>query len=163
MFGMAAALALLSGADGARLCEGVLYDQFDFWLGDWTIEQRVHQSDGSIEIYPASTSVTRSPDGCAVTEHWRGKTRLFWYRMEQPEELWGYSVRRIDPESGEWLISWIDGKSLRFGAPFAGKFDDRKGVFFQNGKDRRGRIRFNRRENGSVQWDLAILHHGSNE
>ena len=163
MIGMVAALALLSGGDRARLCEGGLYDQFDFWLGDWVIEQRVHQADGSVETYPASTSVSRSRDGCVVTEQWRGTARLFWYGMKRPEDLWGYSVRRVDPKSGRWLISWIDGKSLDFGAPFAGNFEGKNGVFIQDGTDRRGRIRFNRRENGTVYWDLATSPRGSNE
>jgi hypothetical protein len=155
MSALAAALALAAAATGARLCDGGLFDQFDFWLGEWSIEQHVHQPDGTIESYPARTNVTRSADGCVITEHWRGTTRLSWYGMERPETLWGYSVRRVDPATREWLISWIDEKSPRFAAPFIGGFKGDQGIFFQEGAKRRGRIRFIRRRDGTIHWDLA--------
>ena len=148
------ALVAVAGSP-SRLCNGGVYDQFDFWLGQWIIEQRIHRPDGTIESYPAQTSVTRSTDGCVITEHWRGTTRLFWYGMEQPQTLWGYSVRRVDPATGNWLISWIDGKSPRFAAPFVGGFEGQQGSFYQEGAHRRGRIRFVRQPNGTVYWDLA--------
>lgn len=150
-------LALIVAASGPRLCDGGVYDQFDFWLGDWKIEQRVHQPDGKVEIYPAHTNVTRSLDGCVITEHWRGTTRLFWYGMQQPEVLWGYSVRRVDSAAGKWLIDWIDSKSRRFATPFVGEFAGQEGIFYQEGANRRGRIRFTRRTDGTVHWDLATL------
>lgn len=163
MIVMAATLALALGGAEARICDGGPYDQFDFWLGTWAIEQRVHLPDGSSETYSAKTNVSRSPDGCTITEHWRGTARLFWYGMKQPEEMWGFSVRSFDSQSGQWLISWMDNKNLRFGAPFAGRFEGQNGVFFQDGVDRRGRIRFMRLEKGGVHWDLATSPRGHNE
>lgn len=153
-------LALAAGAAG-RLCDGVPYDAFDFWLGNWAIRQTVHQPDGKAETYAGSTHVTRSADGCTITEHWRGRTRLFWYGMTEAEDMWGYSVRRVDPSSGSWLISWIDSKNPRFGPPFEGGFEGSSGTFYQDGGERRGRIRFVRNQDGSVHWDLAVAPTGS--
>jgi hypothetical protein len=158
---LTAILALAAGIDEPRLCDGGVYDQFDFWLGEWSIEQRVHQPDGRIESYPARTTVTRSADGCVIMEHWRGTTRLFWYGMEQPQVMWGYSVRRVDPATGEWLISWIDGNNQHFGAPFVGRFSGKRGTFYQQGDGRRGRIEFVRKRDGTVLWTLASSPGGS--
>ena len=155
---MIEAAMLVIAASASPPCSGGVYDQFDFWVGDWTIEQRVHQADGSVETYPATTSVRRSADGCTLTENWRGTTRLFWYGMDEPEEIWGYSVRRVDPKTGQWAISWIDAKNaMTFGEPFVGGFADGIGTFYQEAEQRRGRIRFRPQADGSVLWDLATL------
>lgn len=137
------------------LCSGGVYDQFDFWLGDWTVEQRVHQLDGTVETFPATTRVRRSADGCTVTENWRGLTRLFWYGMGAPEEIWGFSVRRVDPATGRWAISWIDAKKPGFDLPYVGGFVGGVGTFYQESDQHRGRIRFLPQSDGTVLWDLA--------
>ena len=42
--------------------------QFDFWLGDWAIEQRILRQDGSYAEFPARTSVRPAAAGCALVE-----------------------------------------------------------------------------------------------
>lgn len=79
----------------ARPCAAAEYRQFDFWLGEWTVEQGGR---------PAGTSaITRVLDGCVIHESWTatGRSR-------------GQSFNRYDRASREWIQTWVDndGQSL---------------------------------------------------
>jgi hypothetical protein len=82
--------------------------QFDFWLGDWAIEQRTLRQDGSYAEFPARTGVRPAAADCALVEEWRGTVQFFWAGMEAPAELHGLSVRAWDPAAGAWVIHWPD-------------------------------------------------------
>lgn len=79
----------------ARPCAAAEYRQFDFWLGDWTVEQRGQ---------PAGTSsVTPILDGCVIHETWTSTGRAR-----------GQSFNRYDRGSRQWVQTWVDnnGQSL---------------------------------------------------
>jgi hypothetical protein len=133
---------------------------FDFWIGNWSIEQRILREDGTWLEEKAKTSVSPALEGCALVEHWEGTVQFFWEGMKKPEPMKGLSVRAYDPGTGKWSISWMDTRSPRFGAPYEGTFDGGKGEFFREwetpqGK-RRGRITFSDTGPDSVHWDLAV-------
>jgi hypothetical protein len=52
--------------------------EFDFWIGDWIIEQKILQQDGSWLKLDATTSVSPDLNGCAIVEHWEGSVQFFW-------------------------------------------------------------------------------------
>lgn len=135
--------------------------EFDFWLGDWVIEQQILNRDGTWLSLPAHSSVSLSPDGCVYTEHWRGEVQFFWETMEAPETVWGYSVRAFDEDAGVWRIYWMDGANPRFDTPYVGGFEEGgRGVFLRametDAGARTGRIIFERVGDDIVDWELAV-------
>lgn len=133
---------------------------FDFWIGDWTIQQRILQQDGTWTNFEAKTSVSLTLDGRALLEHWQGTVQFFWEGMNAPETMKGLSVRAYDPQTDQWYIHWMDTRFPQFGRPYIGNFADDRGEFFREwetpqGK-RLGRITFSDMTLDSVVWDLAI-------
>jgi hypothetical protein len=139
--------------------------QFDFWLGDWAIEQRILRQDGSYAEFPARTSVRSAAAGCALVEEWRGTVEFFWAGMEAPAELHGLSVRAWNPGAREWVIHWLDDMNPALGEPFVGVFEAGRGTFTQtttgpDGVDRTSRITFENPAVGVVEWSLASSRDG---
>jgi hypothetical protein len=165
-FGLAAMSACASGTAHAPAadvttegCEGPARE-FDFWLGEWTIEQQILAADGTWLSLPATTSVSLSPSGCVYTEHWIGHVQFFWEGMAAPAATWGYSARAFDPELGAWRIYWMDGRNPKFDAPYIGGFEGDRGVFLRELETESGprtmRIAFSRLGEGELDWELAI-------
>jgi hypothetical protein len=150
----------VSPAPDPSACATAEARQFDFWLGDWQIDQQIRQADGSWLHLPARTSVTSVLDGCALLEHWEGDVKFYWEKMDAIEHMEGLSVRSYDPEAGEWCIHWMDSRHPRFGPPFCGRFAGGRGDFVQERETpagtRRTRIRFSETGDGGVRWELAI-------
>jgi hypothetical protein len=163
---LAASGPALAGAQPADpACTSPEARQFDFWLGDWAIEQRILRQDGSYAEFPARTSVRPAAAGCALVEEWRGTVQFFWAGMEAPAELHGLSVRAWDPAAGAWVIHWLDDMDPALGEPFVGGFEDGRGTFTQtttgpDGVERMSRIRFENPADGVVDWSLETSRDG---
>jgi hypothetical protein len=145
-------------------CDSPAAREFDFWIGEWTIRQRILAADGGWHELDARTTVEPTLDGCALVEHWRGDVQFFWQGMERPEPMRGLSVRAFDPATGKWAIHWMDTRTPSFGAPYVGGFDGGRGEFFRDwttpAGERRGRITFSGIEENAVDWELAISSDG---
>ena len=145
-------------------CPAAEARQFDFWLGDWAITQRILRADGSYLELPASTSVSLALDGCALVERWVGQVEFFWEGMRAPEPMQGLSVRAFDPVAGVWRIHWMDTRTPVFGDPYVGVFSNGRGEFFRDWTtpqgERRGRITFEQPSDSTVHWALAISANG---
>jgi hypothetical protein len=133
---------------------------FDFWIGDWNIQQKILQKNGRWLAFDARTSVSPTLDGLALIEHWEGKVQFFWEGMREPKSIKGLSVRAYDPKSGKWYIYWMDTLRPYFGSGYSGGFENGRGQFFRaweapNGK-RLGRITFRKISSSSVDWELAV-------
>lgn len=136
-------------------CLGVTgAQQFDFWIGDWQVAQRI-RGDEDWEEYPARSTVRPVADGCLLVESWDGTVRFPWEGMDEPAAMHGGSIRLFDPDSRTWRIHWIDDRSNAFGAAFVGGFEGTSGVFVGTGP-RRTRIVFDRRPARRVGWRLEI-------
>lgn len=169
---LALATALMaSGPELARAqpsdpaCTSPEARQFDFWLGEWAIEQRILRQDGSYAEFPARTSVRPAAAGCALVEEWRGTVQFFWAGVEAPAELHGLSVRAWDPAAGAWVIHWLDDMDPVFGEPFVGRFEAGRGTFTQtttgpDGVERTSRITFENPVDGIVEWTLESSRDG---
>jgi hypothetical protein len=163
--GLDAEIASAQVPEGEAACPAPEARQFDFWLGDWTIEQRVLRADGSYAEFPARTTVRLAAAGCALVEDWSGTVQFFWEGMREPAELHGLSVRAWDRDSRMWSIHWMDDRSPAFTAPFVGGFKDGRGAFLQtaigpDGVERTSRITFERPADGVVDWSLASTSDG---
>lgn len=133
---------------------------FDFWIGNWRIEQHILQQDETWLALKAKTSVLPALEGCALIEHWEGKVQFFWEGMQQPERMTGLSVRAYDPQTEKWYIHWMNTRTPHFGGAYAGNFKDGRGTFTREwetpqGK-RLGRITFSEIMPQSVTWELAV-------
>lgn len=133
---------------------------FDFWIGDWTVRQRILGADGRWLEMDATTSVSRTPANCLITENWAGQVQFFWEGMVAPEQIWGYSVRVFDPSTAQWSIYWMDSRAPRFGTPHVGRFRVGRGEFFRRVDAADGvrldRIVFSTTRPGIVDWELAV-------
>lgn len=133
---------------------------FDFWLGDWTLRQRIWSGDGNdFEPYPAENQVRLIQDGGAVVENFEGHARFFWLGMDEPAPMRGVSVRVYYPQARKWRIFWMDTLDPKFGPPFSGGFSGDVGEFLLTDRPAGippSRIRFERQIDGSVDWQLAL-------
>lgn len=133
---------------------------FDFWLGDWNLVQRIWSGRGDrFEPYTAHNQVRLIEDGGAVVENFTGNARFFWLGMEQPAPIRGFSVRVYYPEEHEWRIFWMDTLDPKFGPPYTGGFSGDVGEFLLTERPAGippSRMRFERRIDGSVDWQLAL-------
>ena len=141
-------------------CSSSEAHQFDFWIGQWNIDQKILQADGSWLKLPATTTVSPALNGCALIEHWEGQVLFFWDGMKEVNLLKGLSVRSYDPKLGKWVIYWMDTQTHRFGE-FEGRFKDGRGDFFRStttadGKSLLSRITFSGITATKVNWELAI-------
>jgi hypothetical protein len=133
---------------------------FDFWIGNWAIQQRILQQDGTWFRAEATTSVSPTLNGSALLEHWVGTVQFFWEGMNTPQMMQGLSIRAYDPQTGKWYIHWMDTRAPYFGDPYIGNFDQNQGEFYREWRTpqgkRLGRITFSEITLDSVVWDLAM-------
>ncbi|MGH8193101.1 MAG: nuclear transport factor 2 family protein [Woeseiaceae bacterium] len=138
---------------------GAAHD-FDFWLGDWTLAQRIWSGDGNqFEPYAARNQVRAVEGDGALIETFEGEVRFFWLGMPKPQQMRGASIRVYNPDSRQWRIFWIDTLDPKFGAPFSGDFSGVAGEFVQSDRPAGippSRIRFEPHTEGTVDWELAI-------
>lgn len=149
-----------SGTQALQTCTSPEARAFDFWVGDWRIQQKILRQDGKWHSFEAKTSVSPTLDGCALIEHWEGAVQFFWEGMETPEPMKGLSVRSYDSQTGQWSIHWMDTHTPSFGSPYVGGFEEGRGEFFREwetpqGK-RMGRITFSDITPDTVKWELAV-------
>ena len=153
-------VALSSSTPKVERCTSPEARAFDFWIGDWDIQQRILRQDGTWLELDAKTSVELALDGCALVEHWEGTVQFFWDGMQAPGPMKGLSVRSYDTQTGKWHIHWMDSRTPNFGSPYVGGFHEGEGEFFREWETpqgrRMGRITFSDITPHSVHWDLAI-------
>ncbi len=142
-------------------CDGPSARQFDFWIGEWDVEnqQANPAAPGDSTLYRTGTAEVRVypvADGCALVEHWEGN--LSWGRVQ------GFSVRSYDPRTGNWmlLLNWPapgSGQPARF-STLEGVFRHGRGEFFNSfigadGNPATSRFTFSDISADSYRWDAA--------
>lgn len=145
-------------------CDETESRQFDFWIGEWAIKQKILKADGKWFEAEAETSIQPVMGGCALAEHWSGEVLFFWEGMKKPKSIKGYSFRFFNPKTQKWIIHWMDTRSRQFSV-FKGGFADGKGGFFRtfkspDGKETIARITFSDITKSSVHWDLTVSSDG---
>lgn len=127
--------------------------QFDFWLGEWDVQNR-HLNGGQWqETGTARALIQAVADGKAILEQWEGTART---------PLHGFSVRTYDDQLDKWVIvlNWHGGQPSSF-SQMHGEFGEDRGEFFPPGSGPKGvRFTFSKPRPGSCQWDQAVSSDG---
>lgn len=122
--------------------------QFDFWLGEWDVQNR-HLTNGQWQETGQARALIQSiAGGKAILEQWEGTAR---------SPLHGFSVRTYDDELQKWVIvlNWHGGQPSAF-SQMHGEFDESRGEFFPPGNGPHGvRFTFSKPRAESCQWDQA--------
>lgn len=139
-------------------CDGPEYAGFDFWLGEWKIDQQfLDPAEGSWTELPARTSVRKILKGCALLERWNGEVVYPWAGMKEPTPLEGVSVRYWVPEAEQWKIQWMDSMRPSIGSGMVGTIANGYGEFEPEAKPENGRwskIVFEKQDDDHVYWHL---------
>lgn len=127
--------------------------QFDFWLGEWAVQNLHVERDGSWQkTGTARARIDAVAGGNAVLERWTGEAK---------HRLIGFSLRSFDPALGAWQIylNWHGGKPGGFFL-MHGERNGERIELFPPGDTRRTRYTFSRPHAGSCQWDSAVSEDG---
>ena len=71
-------------------CTEEVYQQFDFWLGEWTVETPQGNKAGE-------NSITKHENGCLLREAWQSASGGT-----------GQSINYYDPADNQWKQVWTD-------------------------------------------------------
>lgn len=118
-------------------CTDVVFQQFDFWLGEWD----VFSMQANVQRQSRS-SVTKLKGGCLILEQY-----------QTPVGFAGSSLNFVDPASGKWQQVWVDntGTVIRYVGELRGKDMLFEGTAVNaQGKKTRSRMRFAPQADGSV-------------
>ena len=99
--------------------------QFDFWIGEWKVNNRFKQDNNSWKDQGgAEVKIYSVLDGKAVMEFWNGTGRDF-------KETKGFSLRYYDPEIEKWRLA-LNWPQPNYGGIFflEGEFRHYRGEFF---------------------------------
>ncbi|HSR52090.1 MAG TPA: hypothetical protein VLV83_14760 [Acidobacteriota bacterium] len=142
------------GGTASGPCPGPEARQFDFWIGEWNVLNKVLHPDG--EYGPAGRSTAKiypALDGCLIIEHWQG-----WFRGNP---LYGFSMRAWNEEEGHWdlILNWPAPARPNFGH-MTGVFTHGRGEFFSKFTDPQGnegwqRFTFSDARGDTLRWDSA--------
>lgn len=141
-----AALALQDTPDPHR--------QFDFWVGEWSVQNRHMQPDGSWKDGDVTRArITPVCGGKAVLEVWAGPFRGSF--------MHGFSLRAYDPARKDWdlLLFWTTDGNGGFGK-LRGTFRHGRGEFFSGGGQNLTRHCFSDGSPQSARWDSATMTDG---
>lgn len=133
--------------------------QFDFWIGEWSVQNRHWQEDGTWREGDVTRArITPVVDGGAILEEWVGPFRGGFMN--------GFSLRAWDPAAARWslLLFWTMNGDGGFGQ-LHGTFRHGRGEFFSGWTDPDGtevtqRYSFSDALPDTVRWDSAVTRDG---
>jgi hypothetical protein len=126
--------------------------QFDFWIGEWSVQNRHMQADGSWRDGDVTRArITPVCGGRAILEEWAGPF--------QGGFMNGFSLRAYDPARTDWdlLLYWTTDGNGAFGK-LRGSFRHGRGEFFptlEPGQRNSTRYTFSDGLPASCRWDSA--------
>lgn len=132
--------------------------QFDFWVGEWDVNLRVRQADGSwADQHRSEAMIYPILSGKAVLELWS---------EDRVEGIKGYSLRYFDPGRQEWVL-WLNwpGMNRSGSTSLSGSFRHGRGEFFStstapDGTETMSRYTFSDITPESLRWDDAFSRDG---
>ncbi len=125
------------------------FRQFEFWLGEWRVNNRAIQPDGSWSDDGESRArITPLFDRRLVIEQWDGN--------KGGRRVFGFSARAFDPWKKKWvlLLNWPGGGVPGFGT-LEGSFRHGRGEFFARSPRRWTRYSFSDTLPDSIRWDSS--------
>lgn len=142
----------------APACATEQHRQFDFWVGEWEVDNR-HRRPGEDDPTWYDTGIARDRvsavlDGCAIVEHWKGSLSF--------GEVVGFSVRAFNPVTALWdlVLLWPPTDQPSF-ATLSGGFRHQRGEFFTRRADvsmggTLSRFTFSDISPDTLRWDVAV-------
>ena len=129
--------------------------QFDFWIGEWDVNLRIRQDDGSwLDKVKAAAKIYPILGGKAVLELW------------DSQPIKGFSLRYFDPSKGRWVL-WLNWPSedRSSSSGLEGSFRHGRGEFFteypgKDGAKTLARYTFSDITPDSLRWDDAFSEDG---
>lgn len=137
--------------------------QFDFWIGEWDVENRQRSPEAApgdttlLATGSATDRVSKVLGGCAIVEHWFGELTHTTQR--------GFSVRAWDPTSERWVLwlNWPGPQGPGF-ARLEGTFADGIGTFTREVQGAQGsatvRFTFSGVTDAGFRWTGAFAPQG---
>jgi len=128
--------------------------QFDFWIGEWSVQNRFLQADGSwVDAGRARARIVPVLGGAAILEEWSGALG--------GRPTFGLSLRAYDPKREDWnlLLNWPGGGNASFGT-LRGSFRHGRGEFFTGQRPNLTRYTFSDAKPDSLRWDSATTKDG---
>lgn len=98
------ALAQTPPAKPPRFCEGAIFRQFDFWIGEWSVTDGAGKKLGD-------SSITLAEDGCLIIERWTSASGNH-----------GQSYNFYDGAMGRWRQVWVSPSQL---VDYSGQLNDK--------------------------------------
>lgn len=133
---------------------------FAFQTGNWEVHHRklARRLQGCTEWIEFGGT-------CSAHEILGGAGNIDDFFIEEPGGAYrAATFRRIDPETGDWLIYWADSRRNGLDAPMRGHFEDGVGTFFGDdnfaGRDVRVRFRWSEIEHDHARWEQAFSFDG---
>jgi len=124
--------------------------QFDFWVGEWDVNLRVRQQDGSwADEIQSEAHIFPILNGKAVLELWNDSRQT---------GIKGYSLRYYDPAQDAWVL-WLNWPSNNQSgsSSLRGSFRHGRGEFFAGGGGGPiTRYTFSDITDTSLRWDDAV-------
>lgn len=116
-------------------CEGPRYREFDFWIGQWDLNNRYRVNDqvGWRDVGTATNHVFPVAGGCAIVELWDG--------FLGPNHIRGFSVRAWDEVDQQWnlVLNWPQQDRPSFGL-LSGNFRHGRGDFYSESRNADGAL-----------------------
>ena len=144
-----AATAVARSPEPASTANREPHRQFDFWVGEWSVQNRHLQPDGSWRDGDVTRArITPVAGGMAVLEEWAGPFNGSYMN--------GFSLRAYDPVRADWnlLLSWTTDGNSTFGT-LRGGFRHGRGEFYARGGEQLTRYSFSDALADTVRWDSA--------
>ena len=105
---------LMQGPAAPAGCDGQAgYRTLAAWVGSWDVVNATGVAAGS-------STVERSPDGCGLLEHWRGRSPSGGTNP-------GTGLHAFNPASKAWTHLWVD--ATGFTATLTGRVEDGRVVY----------------------------------
>lgn len=124
-------------------CGSEKHDQFDFWLGEWT----VYHTDADTIV--GQNTITRTLNDCVVEENWKSVSGFE-----------GKSFNTYDPQSKTWKQVWVDvgGNTYQFKGEMKDGNMVMTGSGYSEGRSYLFEMTYFPRKNGEVRqlWKARI-------
>jgi hypothetical protein len=120
---LATSLACITAPLEAQGCPEPEARLFDFWLGEWNVNNRYVVQGRWRDIGQAEVEVFPAAGGCTIVELWDG--------MMGARRVRGFSARTWDPADSAWklVLNWPQPGQPTFGT-LSGRFRHGRGDFF---------------------------------
>ena len=150
---LAAAPSVARAQDRFAGCDSPQAHQFDFWAGDWTVQSKTLQQDGTWLETDQEWRAEEVVGGCIFIDFADGD--FSGHRMR------GMGTRYFVPATEEWVITWASTDNPGGWGEWRGSFDaDGNADFFRENSTPNGvvtsRIRWQEITDTSAHWEFGV-------